>query len=141
MDFEQFEHEADVGIRGYGKTLEEAFENGAKAMFSVMINLGKVELKKKIKIECDASNLEELFVEWLNALLAQASIENMAFSDFKVEKIKNINSICKLIGVARGEELNTEKHQARIEVKAATYSQLKVEKEKGRYMAQTIVDV
>jgi len=46
-----------------------------------------------------------------------------------------------LTGVARGEMLNQQKHEARIEVKAATYSQLKVKKEKDRYIAQTIVDV
>jgi len=141
VEFEQFEHEADVGVRGYGKTVEEAFENGAKAMFSIMINLKKVETKKELKIECEAENLEELFAEWLNALLSQSGIENMIFSDFKIKEIKKVNSNYKLIGMAKGEKLNPEKHEAKIEVKAATYSQLKVVKEKGRYVAQTIVDV
>ena len=34
--FEFFEVTADVGIRSYGKTLEEAFENAALAMFEVI---------------------------------------------------------------------------------------------------------
>ncbi len=45
--YEQFEHKADVGVRGYGKTIEEAFENGAKAMFSIMVNIAKIEPKKE----------------------------------------------------------------------------------------------
>jgi len=141
VNYEQFEHKADVGVRGYGKSIEEAFENGAKSMFTVMVNIKKVELKREIEIECEASNLEELFIEWLNALLAKAGIDNMVFSDFKIKKIKKNNSNYKLTGVARGEMLNQQKHEARIEVKAATYSQLKVKKEKDRYIAQTIVDV
>jgi SHS2 domain-containing protein len=139
--YEQFEHQADVGIRGYGETIEEAFENGARAMFSVMVNLEKVEPKKEIKIECEASNLEELFVEWLNKLLSEAGIENLVFSDFKITKIKKINSSYKLLGFARGEELNLETHEPKVEVKAATYSQLKVEKKENQYMVQTVVDV
>lgn len=139
--YEQFEHKADVGIRGYGKTLGEAFENGAKAMFGVMVNLEKVEPKKEIKIECEAQNLEELFVEWLNKLLAESGIENLVFSDFQIREIKKINSDYKLLGFARGEELNLEKHEPKIEVKAATYSQLKVEKRNNQYIVQTIVDV
>ena len=139
--FEQFEHQADVGIRGYGTTLEEAFENGAKAMFSVMTNLEKVELKKEIEIECQAHNLEELFVEWLNKLLSEAGIGNLVFSDFKIKEIKKVNSNYRLSGLTRGEELNLEKHEPRVEVKAATYSQLKAEKKGNQYIVQTIVDV
>jgi len=139
--YEQFEHKADVGIRGYGKTIEEAFVNGAKAMFEVMVNLTKVEPKKEIKIECKADNLEELFVEWLNTLLSEAGIENLVFGEFKIKEIKKTNSGYKLVGVVQGEELNPEKHEPKVEVKAATYSQLKIERKGNQYIAQTIVDV
>lgn len=139
--FEQFEHQADIGIRGYGKTLKEAFENGAKAMFSVMVNLKKVEPKKEIKIKCQAPNLEELFVEWLNKLLSESGIENFMFSNFEIKEIKKANSNYKLLGTASGEEINLEEHEPKVEVKAATYSQLKVEKKDNQYLAQTIVDV
>lgn len=139
--YEQFEHKADVGVRGYGKTIEEAFVNGAKAMFSVMVNLKKIEPKKEIKIECKADNLEELFVEWLNTLLSEAGIENLVFSEFKIKEIKKTNSGYKLVGVVQGEELNPEKHEPKVEVKAATYSQLKIERKGNQYIAQTIVDV
>lgn len=139
--YEQFEHKADVGVRGYGKRIEEAFENGAKAMFSVMVNLEKVEPKKEIKIACEADNLEELFVEWLNTLLSEAGIENFVFSEFKIKEIKKTDFGYKLFGSARGEELNPAKHEAGVEVKAATYSQLKVEKRNNQFIAQTIVDV
>lgn len=139
--YEQFEHKADVGVRGYGKTIEEAFVNGAKAMFSVMVNLKKIEPKKEIKIECEADNLEELFVEWLNTLLSEAGIENLVFSEFKIKEIKKTNSGYKLVGVVQGEELNPEKHEPKVEVKAATYSQLKIERKGNQYIAQTIVDV
>lgn len=140
-EYEQFEHKADIGVRGYGKTIEEAFENGAKAMFSVMVNLEKVEPKKEIKIASEADNLEELFVEWLNTLLSEAGIQNFVFCEFKIKEIKKTDSRYKLFGAARGEDLNPEKHEAEVEVKAATYSQLKVEKKNNKFIAQTIVDV
>lgn len=136
VDYELFEHKADIGIRGFGKTLEQAFVNAAKAMFSVMINLKKVELKHEIEIECSADNEEELLVEWLNALLAEMSIKNMAFADFEVKIEDN-----KLSGKAMGEELDQQKHEAKTEVKAATYSELKIKKVDGKYMVQCVVDV
>lgn len=133
--YQTFEHQADIGVRGKAKTLEESFQEAAKAMFSIECSIKKVKTTKKIKISCNAQNVEELFVEWLNALLTQSSIHEMMFSDFKV-KIKNN----KLEGEALGEKLN-KKHELKTEIKAATYSQLKVFKDKNQFICQCIVDV
>ena len=145
MSFENFEHKADIGVRGIGKTINEAFEEGAKAMFSVEVELKKVKTSKKIKIKCSAANNEELFIEWLNALLAQASLKQMVFSKFKVGKISVNKKQIELNGIAWGEKLDVKKHKAHDEIKAATYCQLKVEKKKIKgkemWICQCIVDV
>ena len=44
-----FEHKADIGIIGYGTSLEEAFAEGAKAMFEVMVDIKKVKKTKAKK--------------------------------------------------------------------------------------------
>lgn len=136
MDYETFEHEADVGVRGFGDTIEESFANCARAMFTVMFDLEAIETKKTVEVECDAPDKEMLLVEWLNELIYHADVEDMALSDFEV-KIKGD----KLTGLARGEKFDPEKHHPKTEVKAATYSQLKVEKSGGRYTVQCVVDV
>jgi SHS2 domain-containing protein len=133
--YEYFEHQADVGIVGRGRSLEEAFAEAAKAMFNLMVDIEAVRPIKVIEVECEAENEEELFVEWLNALLAEASINNMVLSQFDVRIEKG-----KLVGLARGEELNPARHEVRTEVKAATYSQLKIIKD-GEFVAQCVVDV
>ena len=137
--FETFDHKADIGIRGFGSTIEKAFENGAKAMFSVIANLRKVNAVRKVKIKGEAPDEASLFVEWLNALLTEADIKDLVFSKFKV-KISKRNDDFQIIGEAWGEK-RQEKHQLKTEVKAATYSQLKVKKIRGRWVAQCIVDV
>jgi SHS2 domain-containing protein len=138
MDHETFDHVADIGVRGFGRSPEEAFAGGARAMFSVMVDLETVEPRTRVQVECSAPDLETLFVEWLNELLFLSDSEGMAFSDFEVEIGKG-GTVLK--GTARGEPLVPEKHHTKTEVKAATYSQMKVEKEDGRWVAQCIVDV
>lgn len=141
--FETFPHEADIGIRGKGKSLEEVFQETAKAMFDVEVNIKKVKASKKIQVKCEAENNEELLIEWLNSLLSQASLKQMVFSKFKV-KIKKDNlkkdKNLKLEGEAWGEKLKPG-HEIKDEIKGATYSQLKVKKEKQGWIAQCIVDV
>ena len=138
--FEYFDHEADIGIIGYGTSLNEAFGEGAKAMFQIMANIKNVEPKKEIKIDIEASDEEALFVEWLNSLLAYKDIEDIIFSDFKAG-IKHLPDKYILNGIAKGEKINYNKHHLKIEVKAATYSQLKIEKINKIYRVQCVVDV
>jgi SHS2 domain-containing protein len=151
--YSYFEHQADVGIMGKGKTVEEAFGEGAKALFGVMVEVEKIEPKEKIEIKVEAENLEELFVEWLNRLLAEAGINEMVFGEFEAEinqspppsspsergRIKE--GAYNLTGVAWGEKLNIQKHQPKIEVKAATYAELFVGKENNEWVAKCVVDV
>jgi SHS2 domain-containing protein len=136
MTFERFEHRADVGVRGKGETLEEAFVEGARAMFSVMANIDTVQPLEKFKIEVSASDEEALFVEWLNELLSVADLNGVVFCEFEVGISGN-----SLRGKASGEKWDLERHEPKTEVKAATYSQLSVKKENGSYVAQCIVDV
>jgi len=136
--YELFEHTADIGVRGYGKTIEESFEETAKAMTTILVDLDTIEEKKTIRIKSEADSLEELLFEWLNEILAQIDIEGMIFKKFKITKLTNK----KLEAELTGEELKPEKHHTKTQVKAATYSQLKVYKdEKGNWVSQCIVDV
>ncbi len=136
--YELFEHTADIGVRGYGKTIEESFEEAAKAMISILVDLDTIESKKTIKITAEADSKEELLFEFLNEILAQIDIEGMIFREFKITKMEGN----KLEAELTGEEFNPKKHHAKTQVKAATYSQLKVYKdEKGRWVSQCIVDV
>ena len=140
MSYKFLEHGGEEGILGEGKTLESAFSEGAKAMFAVMIDIKKVNTNKSIKIFCESNNKESLFIEFLNELLAQKDILNMMFSKFKIN-IKEDNKSFKLYGKAYGEEFNEEKHKPKVEVKAATYSGLKIWKDGGNYKARCIIDV
>jgi len=134
--YEKFEHGADIGIKGRGPTLNEAFAETAKAMFDVMVDVGNIELKKEIRISVSAPNKEELLVEFLNQLLTQADLNNMVFKKFVVHISDN-----KLQALVFGEELDPQRHNIKTEVKAATYSMLKIGKENGGYFAQCVIDV
>lgn len=132
------EHEADIGILAMGKTKEQAFEEGAKAMFGVMVDVEKVEPRKKVEVSAGAEKLDSLFVEWLNGLLAQMGLKDMVFSKFKVEIKEGENF--RLKGDAWGEEMKPE-HNYKTEVKAATYSGLKYKRVFGEHHLQCVLDI
>jgi SHS2 domain-containing protein len=136
VNYETFEHEADIGIRGFGSTLDEAFANAAAALYSVMVDVAKVEQQEFRGVNVTANDQEQLLVEWLNALLAVSDIERMVFSKFEVRIEGN-----RLAGTAWGDHLDRTRHHAHVEVKGATYHMLSVRQENGRYLAQCVGDV
>ena len=62
MLYETFEHEADIGIRGFGATIPEAFEHAAQALYSVMVTMETIEIKEERSVSVSASDIEQLFV-------------------------------------------------------------------------------
>jgi len=142
MPYEFLEHEADIGIRAWDKTLEKAFAKGAEALFDIMVDLRKVGKKVEVKVEAEAHDIPTLFVEWLNKLLTQAGIKKMAFRDFKVTSIEPFGyDLYKLKGTAFGEKLDPKKHTLKVEPKAATYFGLKYEFKDGNHYLQCVIDV
>jgi len=136
VQFETFEHEADIGIRGFGATMKEAFENAAVALYSVMVNIEAVNPREKRTLTVSAPDRDLLLVEWLNALLSISDIERLVFSKFEV----NLEGTT-LSGSAWGETLDRDRHEPHVEVKGATYHLLSVKEEDGKYTAQCVVDV
>ena len=81
--WELFPHGADVGVRGWGATPAEAFEEAAQALTAVITEF-EVQPLLAIEVECAAPDLELLFVEWLNAVIYEMAVRNMLFRQFLV---------------------------------------------------------
>jgi SHS2 domain-containing protein len=134
--YETFAHESDIGIRGFGNTLEEAFAAAAMAMYSVIAKIELIKPSQRNEVTASAPDSEMLLVEWLNALLSLSDVERMVYSKFIV-KIEGTA----LTGSAWGEKLDRTRHEPKVEVKGATYHMLKVYKNGALYIAQCVVDV
>jgi len=140
MAYELFPHPSDMGVRGMGSTVEEAFSEAARAMFSLMTDLEKIEPKEAVPFEVEAESLEDLFVRFLTELLFLRDVHGMLFSRFSL-KIEEEGRRFRAVGEAYGEKFDPQKHARGIDVKAATYNLVKVEKQNGTWLAQGVVDV
>jgi SHS2 domain-containing protein len=138
--FEYLEHTADAKFRAYGRTIEEAFENAALAMFNVMIATDHVREVVSKKIEVTSADLEGLLVDWLSELLYLFDAEQVVFGKFAVERIKENNGEYSLSGSASGEPIDLSRHEFDTEVKAVTYNELNIEETPGGWEVQVVVD-
>jgi SHS2 domain-containing protein len=135
--WELYSHGADVGIRGFGRGADEAFEGIALALTAAVSDLSTVFPNHRVDIHCDALDAESLLYEWVNAVIYQMATRQMLFSRYRV------NIVGTHLGAeAWGEPLDPERHQPATEVKGATYTDLGVaEIAPNLWRAQCIIDV
>ncbi|MEM2463953.1 MAG: archease [Candidatus Bathyarchaeia archaeon] len=135
------EHMADVYIAAYGKDLREAFENAAAAMFDVMTDVKKVSPEIEDHVEVFGEDEHALLYNWLEALLVKAEIEGMLYSKFKITELNKDNSGFRLKAKIWGEKFNPQKHVQKVGVKAVTYHQMEIVREKDRAVVKFILDI
>lgn len=132
-----FQHMADIGVHGFGATLAEAFEQAALAMTAVITDPVTVRQERVVAVACAAPDSELLLVDWLNAWVYEMAIRKMLFSRFEV-----ILEEGRLRGRGWGEALDRVRHQPAVEIKGATYTELRVERDAaGVWHARCVVDV
>jgi SHS2 domain-containing protein len=136
-DWQHFAHGADIGVRGRGVTLDEAFAQAATALTAVVTDPGLVRPVEAVHVQCRVADPEVLFFEWLNTLVFHMATRRMLFSRFEVRVTGD-----RLEAEAYGEAVDVQRHAPAVEVKGATLTELAVRQEPdGRWIAQCVLDV
>lgn len=136
--FEVLPHTADKGVKVYGRTIEELFENAAYAMFSLMAELCRYQPSQERSMRLEASDTRSLLRIWLAELLYEFEVGRILFVDFEVSAITEGRL---LEGKAWGVPFDSEIEWLGPSVKAVTHHDLFVHFRQGQWEAQIIFDV
>ena len=140
--FELLEHTADVGIRAWAGSLEEAFERATEGLAEVLGALrpspspGEPGPGEPVPVEVTADDLGGLLVDWLNEVLWLREVRQAALAGVEVERVGD--------GVARGTVALASGGAAPdgTFVKAVTYHRLRVEPDPGGgWLVEVYLDV
>lgn len=139
--YEYLYHIADAKFRAFGLTIEEAFENAALALFNVMIDTSNLLASEERRVELTSPDIKMLLVDWLSELLYLFEVDEIIFSEFRIERIEKTGEGFSLKGIALGVPIDLSNHKFDTQVKAVTLHELEVEQdETGRFRVQVVVD-
>ncbi|MCW4039311.1 MAG: archease [Candidatus Bathyarchaeota archaeon] len=127
--FEFQEHTADERVIAYGATLEEAFENAALALFEVMTDTQTIDENIHDTFQIEGFDEQALLYSWLETFIVEFDVNLKLYSKFHVNITKKGEQY-ELIGNAWGETFQPSKHPSRSEVKAITYHEMEIIKNK-----------
>lgn len=143
--YESLEHTGDVYIRARGKDLLELFENSGKALFDTMTDIRRIDSVIEREVVVDGFDLENLLYRWLESLLVLYYSENLVCGEIRAHSLEVTRTGDELTYVikarARCEKFNKEKHEGRVEVKAATYSLMRILKNENEWIAYFVLDI
>ena len=135
--YEQFEMEADVGIRAWGPTRAEAFAQTSLGVFSLIVAPEGVEARDVREVRAQGGSPEVLLVNWINECLYVHEIEGWVVARIEVMVLEN-NRVHALL---HGEEIDPSRHALGTVVKAATLHQVEVAVRDGRHETRVVLDV
>ena len=135
--YETFEHDADVGVRGRGATMAEAFANAGRALTAVVTEPSSVRESLDVRVACEADDADSLFFDWMNALVFEIATRWVLFARYEVAIDGS-----RLEARAFGEPVDLDRHHPAVEVKGATWTGLRVARsDDGSWVAECVVDV
>ena len=135
--FELVDHTGDLGVRVFGESLSQLFEQAAHSLTFILTEPETIHLKETRKIQLEAKTDEELLITWLNELVYLFETKGLLFKTYDVLSVHAHH----LEALAQGESYVEGRHPIKTTVKAATYHQLKIENHQGVWTAQVIFDL
>lgn len=139
--YEFLDHTADVQIHAWGGDLKESFENAAVAMTAYITDISKIDITKKEVIQVEADDLKGLLYRYLDEILYLFNAEPYLLSkrvrilEFKTGPDFSIKAEC------YGESFSLEKHAQGTEIKAITYSAMRINDGPDTHEVYFIVDI
>jgi SHS2 domain-containing protein len=132
--YEILEHTSEVGIRSWGKTLAEVFEQAGWALAEIVGARAEAGTETRT-VRATASDREALLVDFLNELNMLHEAEEVAFAGFRVKSISDTEveaevDVAPLEGEPEG-----------VGVKAATYHLVRVKSSADGAEARVYLDV
>ena len=133
--FKFLEHTADVKFQAFGKNTEEVFSNSALALKETICGEIKIKEIKEKKISVEGKDFESLLYNFLEEIIYLLDAENFLISKIKKIEIKNFE----LKAIILGDDASNYKFTNN--VKAVTYNEMFVKKNKEKWISQVVIDV
>jgi SHS2 domain-containing protein len=140
MPYEFFPHTGDIGIRVWGRTLEELIRSAFHAFTSVVVDPASVRESEAVTLSCRAAAPDLLLHDLLSELLFQFDARGRLVKDADVAVARDGESWL-VEARTRGERIDAGRHHPKVLVKGITYHALSVTETPEGWQAIVILDI
>lgn len=132
MSYKFLDHTTDAFVEVNAKDLKEAFSVTADAVINITLDQDKVEEKETKEFSAQGKDLNYLLFSWLEEITFVLITEGFAIR--RIEFDISQNGGYQIQAKAYGEPLEFQKHNFKVEIKAPTFYEMKIEPNNGVFM-------
>jgi SHS2 domain-containing protein len=132
-------HTADAKFQAFGETLEEAFQQAALALVSLMWDWEKVGNDFKVPVQVEGHDMKQLLVNYLEEILYLFDTKRFLLSQVDDLTIRQKQGHYVLQALFKGDEYSNET-EIFGEVKAITYNEMEIT-ETVPFVIQVVADI
>jgi SHS2 domain-containing protein len=128
--------QSELAVKVVGNSQAELFANSAFALFDVMTDVEKIEIKEQLPLEVEGMDRDDLLVNWMRELLYLYQGSGYMLKEFRIQDVKDTvvkAQVC-------GEKIDPDRHEIRKEIGAVAYNQGRIHKTGNQWTAQLIFE-
>ncbi len=129
--------QSELAVRVTGNTQVDLFANSAFALFDVMADVDKIEVKERINLEVEGTDRDDLMVNWMRELLYLYQGSGYLLREFNIREVKDTivkAEVC-------GEKIDPDRHEVKQEIGAVAFHKSRMEKTGNQWTAQVIFEL
>jgi len=129
---------ADIAFEAEADSVNRLFETCALAITDIMVDPGTLRIAEERKLSLRSESLDRLLYDFMTELIIMKDVDSLLFGKFEVRVSPDGTS---LTAVAKGEQIDRERHRLRNDVKAVTMHLFGVKREGKSWKTTVVLDI
>ena len=129
---------ADIAFEAESDSVDGLFETCALAITDIMVDPKTLRVTTERKLSLQSENLDRLLYDFMTELIILKDVDSLLFGDIRVKVSPAGTS---LTAVAKGEQIDRERHRLRNDVKAVTMHLFGVKHESKAWRTNVVLDI
>jgi SHS2 domain-containing protein len=129
--------QSELAVKVTGGSQADLFANSAFALFDVMSDVEKIEIKEQLPLEVEGADRDDLLVNWMRELLYLYQGSGYLLKEFVIREVKDTSVKAEVCG----EKVDPDRHEIKQEIAAVAYHQSRMTKTGNQWTAQLIFEV
>jgi SHS2 domain-containing protein len=129
--------QSELAVRVAGHSQADLFANSAFALFDVMTDVDKVDIKERMALEVEGTDRDDLMVNWMRELLYLYQGSGYLLREFDIREAKDTRVKAEVCG----EKIDPDRHEIRKEIHGIAYHQSRMQKTGDQWTAQLTFEI
>jgi SHS2 domain-containing protein len=129
--------QSELAVKVLGNSQVNLFANSAFALFDVMTEVDKIDIKERMPLEVEGTDRDDLLVNWMRELLYLYQGSGYLLREFHIREAKDTlvkAEVC-------GEKIDPDRHEIKREIVGVAYHQSRMQKTGDQWTAQLIFEI